>query len=98
MREHTDDESVLDLQYTGQCGGRCPWECGEFRLSLSDIGTVAGGHLGVSLSRGASAQARIPGGIECVSAADLRRTVDGACLDQGSPKIQNYVEHDGALY
>jgi hypothetical protein len=32
---------------------------------------VTGGHLYVFLSRGASAQARIPRGLACVSAADL---------------------------
>src|SRR5262245_29420369 len=98
MREHTDDESVLDLQHTGQCEGRCSWECGEFCLSLSNVDPVTGGHLRVFLSCGASAQARILRGIGCVSAADIRRIVDGACLDQGSPKIQDYVEHDWALY
>jgi hypothetical protein len=81
MREHTDDESVLDLQHTGQCGGRCSWECGKFCLSLSDIDPVAGSHLRVFLSHGASAQARILQGLGYVSAADLRRVVDGACLD-----------------
>src|SRR6266852_6686571 len=98
MREYADDQSVLDLQHTGQCGRRGSWECGEFRLSLSNIGTVIGGHLCVFLSRGASAQARISRGIACVSVSDLGRTVDGACLDQGSSKIPDYVKHDWALY
>src|SRR5437588_882628 len=98
MWEHADDQSVLDLQHTGQCRGKCSWECGEFRLSLSDIGTVAGGHLRVVRSRGASAQASIPRGRACVSAGDLGRTVDSACLDQGPSKMQDYVEHDWPLY
>ena len=71
MREYTDDESVLDLQHTGKCGGRGSRECGEFRLSLSDIEMVTGGYLYVLLSRGASAQTRIPRGLACVSAVDL---------------------------
>ena len=47
MREHADDQSVLDLQYTGRCGGECSRECGELCLSLSDVGRVTGGHLGL---------------------------------------------------
>src|SRR5438445_12942860 len=96
MWEHADDQSVLDLQHTGQCRGKCSWECGEFRLSLSDIGTVAGGHLRVVRSRGASAQARITRDIACVSAGELVRIVDGACLDRGSSEIQDCVEDDRA--
>src|SRR5262249_28456267 len=73
------------------------WECGEFCLSLSDIGTVTGGsplHISVSWSLFSDTY---PRDIACVSAADLGRTVDSACLDQGSSKIQDYVEYDRSL-
>src|SRR5918992_5040288 len=59
MRQHADDQSILDLQHTGRCGGMCSWEYGKFCLSLSDVGPVTGGHLHGFLARGAFAQARI---------------------------------------
>jgi len=73
MWEYADEQSVLDLQHTERDGWRYSWEYGEFRLSLSDIGTVTGGRLCVCLSRGVSAQARIPRG----RALFLQQTMGG---------------------